>query len=185
MLTLEEYREIKEKMDEAQEDDTPYATVTDDELHILGNPNNTKTKSHEYTVGFAFPRTKEWEKSVGEENILKKTDNYIYMERKFEDVFITPRMQAAVVSSFVEFYAFFQKINADGSVEEPTLDEIRVILRELSGELEAAMYNAVGKVLGVKEELIDFMIIGDVVKTCLKLIGDFPEIVNEADLFFG
>lgn len=185
MITMENYGEIQNAINFAKQDDTPIVAVTDDEISVLGDPNKTQKKVKSYRIRFAFPKTADWIKAIGQENIEKSTENYIVTTMEFKNVTITPRLQAKVVSSFVELYSFFQKVEENGAVVDPTLEDIRMILSELSNDIEDKMYNAVSSVLGISAKYTDYMVISDVIRTTAQLIVDFPEILNEADLFFA
>ena len=43
-ITYEEFVEMKKKMDEAEEDTTPYAITDGDEISVVGDPNKTEIK---------------------------------------------------------------------------------------------------------------------------------------------
>lgn len=185
MLTLENYKGIQDAIEIAREDDTPILAVSEDEIAVLGDPNKTKAKKGNYKIKFAFPKTEEWIKSVGAEKIEKYTQNYIVTSMEFKDVTVTPRTQAKVTAAFVELYAFFTKVESDGTVVDPTLEDVKSILSELTNEIEDKMYNAVATVLEISPKYADYMLLGDVIRVTGQLIADFPDIINEADLFFG
>ena len=52
-LSLEEFMAIKEHMDEAENDETPYAAVKDNQIHIVGDPNKTEVKKRDFVIQFA------------------------------------------------------------------------------------------------------------------------------------
>ena len=55
-ITYEEFVEMKKKMDEAEEDTTPYAITDGDEISVVGDPNKTEIKKNDYVILFAYPQ---------------------------------------------------------------------------------------------------------------------------------
>lgn len=180
MITMEEFEKMKEAMEKAEKDETPYMAVANEEMHVLGDPNKTETKKGEYKIRFAFP--KKWEVK---DEVIKETDNFKVVERTYHDVMISARLHPSVISSFVRIQSFFSMIEDDGSIREPSEDEVKMLLEELNDEMTETIYNAVGAVLKLSPEEKDCMLITSVMTTVIQIINDFPEIINEADLFFG
>ena len=185
MITLEEYRDVKSAMNESLEKDTVNLVIQDDEMHVVGDPNKTKVKKHDYKVRFAFPNTEKYKKMLKNEQILKETANYLVMEQEFKDVFVSPRLHSSVLSSFSEVYAMFVYITDDGELRDLTPEEELNVLKMMGEDVTNRMYHAVATVLEIESDYEDFMLIGDVVKVMVQLIVDFPEIINDTDLFFA
>lgn len=185
MISYEDYRSIGNAIDFAKEQDTVNMVIQDDEMHVKGDPNDTKLEKYHYTVRFAFPKTEKYRKMLKNETILKETDNYLLIEQEYKDVFVSPRLHSSVIASFADVYKLYVYITDDGEVRELNGDEARVVLEMMNEEMTASLYHAVATVLGVSKEFEDFMLIGDVVKTMINLIMDFPEIINDTDLFFA
>lgn len=181
-ITREEFDEIKRKLDEAENDTTPYAVVANDEVGIVGDPNKTEMKKGEYTIRFGFPNTKEWRAQIDESEIFKETENYIGIEKTFSNVFVSPRRHSTVLSAFTELYAFFNYITDDGEVRELTEDEIPKALQMLDENIDA-VYRAVGSVIGIDDSVMEWAFQTDITYALLKMIKDFPEIINETDFF--
>ena len=181
-MTKEEFEEIKRTLDDAENDTTPYAVVANDEVGIVGDANNTEAKKGEYTIRFGFPNTEEWRKQIDPNEIFKETENYIGVKRTFKSVFVSPRRHSTVLTAFTELYAFFNYITEDGEVRDLTEDEIPMALKILDENADA-VYNAVATIIGISPEVSEWMLQTDVTYTLLKIINDFPEIINEADFF--
>lgn len=181
-ITREQFEELKRRFDEAENDNTPYTIVTDNEIGIVGDPDLTQMKKGEYTIKFGFPNTKEWRDKISEDEIWKETENYIGVEKTFKNVFISPRRHSTVLSAFTELYAFFNYITDDGEVRELTEDEVPMALQILDENIEA-VYKAVGAVIGLDTDMIDYMIPLSASVALLQMVNDFPEIINETDFF--
>lgn len=182
-LSLEEFMAIKEHMDEAENDETPYAAVKYNQIHIVGDPNKTEVKKKDFVIQFAYPNTEAWRKQIKEEEIFNETPNYIGVERHFEDVWVPPRVQTAVMTAFTELYAFFTIVMENGEVRDMELDEIKMALRELNQEAVEAMCHAVATVLRINPREEDFMLTTSTATCLIQMIDAFPEIINGMDFF--
>lgn len=186
-MTVEEFIAMKKAMDEAENDDTPYAIMdtANDELQIVGDPNKTELKKYEYKIQFAYPNTEKWEKVLDDADVkvLKKTDNYLGVERTYKDVWVPPRSYMAVQTSFAELYQFMNVVSDDGEIRDLTDDEIIVALRMLDQEMMDAMYHAVATVLRIPQEEEEFMLPTLTMAAVMAMIKDFPEIINGMDFF--
>lgn len=181
-FTKEEFEEIKRTMDKTEEDNTPFAIVTENEVGVMGDPNMTEPKKGEYTIKFGFPNTEEWKKVIEPNEIFKETENYIGVEKTFKNVFISPRKHPTVLAAFTELYAFFNYISEDGEVRDLTEEEIPMALQMLDENIDA-VYRAVGAVLGLDPDVSDWMLQTSASYALLQMIHDFPEIINETDFF--
>ena len=66
--------EIQKSMNEATKDDTPFPVVTKDGINVVGNPNKTEIKSHDYNVRFRFPKS--MADGIDPKDILEKIGDY-------------------------------------------------------------------------------------------------------------
>ena len=184
MITMDDYREVGKAIDFATSQDTLNLVVQDEEMHVKGDPSDTKVEKHDYTIRFAFPNTEKYRKILKKEQILKETKNYLLVAQTFTDVFVSPRMHSAVLSSFADLYSMYTFITDDGEVRRLEPDEEKMVLDMLGEEMTSKMYHAVATILGINKNMEDMMLISDVVITMVNIILDFPEIVNDTDLFF-
>lgn len=184
MITMEDYKKVGNAIDLATNQDTLNMIVQDDEMHVVGDPLKTKVEKHDYTVRFAFPNNERYKKLLKNEQILNETKNYLLIEQKFEDIFVPPRLHSSVLSSFSELYSLFTFVTDDGEVRRLNSEEEKVVLDMLSEEITDKMYHVVAVILGISKEYENFMLIGDVIKSVIQIVTDFPEIVNDTDLFF-
>lgn len=182
-LSLEEFMAIKDSMDKAEEDTTPYAAVSEGQIHIVGDPNKTEVKKEDFVIQFAYPNTEFWRKQIDEKEIFNETPNYIGVEKHFKDVWVSPRLQTAIMTAFVELYAFFTTTMENGEVRDMTLDEIKIALRELNQEMVEAMCHAVGTILKIPPREEDFMLTTSTAVCLIKIVEAFPEVINGMDFF--
>lgn len=185
-MTVEQFIEMKKKMDEAENDTTPYA-ITDDDNNVLvvGDVSKTETKTHDYTIIFYYPNRPAFRERLEKEGveIIKETPNYLIFKRTYEDVWVPPRTYTAVQTSFVEVYRYFNVITENGELRDLTPDEIIEAMKLLDDEMIERMVHAVATVLRIpreEEECIYSLAIPEVMT---QMIVDFPEIINSVDFF--
>ena len=189
MITLDQLTDIKDAVESAREDDTPYIGIKDDELHVLGDPNKTEVKPADYVVHFAFPNTDEW-KARAEANgdeIGKTTDDgrWFLCKRTYKNVYLTPRRIGAVVSTIAAIESFIYKVTENGEIKDMTYEEMQSMMMVMNGELSDATYELVATVFRIPYDEMDFMLPLNTVENAIKIAVNNPSAVNEADLFFG
>lgn len=184
-MTIEQFIEMKKKMDEAENDTTPYAVAENDDISVVGDVNNTEIKKHEYVIQFAYPNNEFWKERINREGakILKETENYIGVEKRYKDVWIPPRVYTAVQTAFAEVYQFFNVATEDGNVRDLTNEEIVEALRILNQTMVESMCHAVATVLRIEPEEEQCMLPTSTMVTILLMIEDFPEVINGMDFF--
>lgn len=184
-LTVEEFIELKKKMDAAENDTTPYAIVDGDEISVVGDPNNTEVEKHDYVIEFGYPNTDAWKQRLKAEGaeIFGKSDNYIGVRRYYKDVWVPPMIYTAVQTAFAEMYQFFNVITDDGGIRDLTEDEMMVALKMLSQEMMESMAHAVATVLRIPEREEMFMLPLTTMASIMRMIDDFPELLNGVDFF--
>ena len=189
MITLDQFDELKDAFKEAENDDTPYIGIKDEEIHVLGDPNKTEVKSADYVVHFAFPNTEEWKARAianGDEIGPETQDGrYFLCKRKYGNVYLTPRRIGSVVSAMAKIEAFFYQMLENGDVKELTIDEMKSLLDVMNGELSDATYEVVATVLRIPYDEMDFMLPLNTVENAVNIALNNPSAVNEADVFFG
>ena len=189
MITLDQLTDIKDAVEEARKDDTPYIGIKDDELHVLGDPNKTEVKAADYVVHFAFPNTEEWKaraRANGDE-IGKTTEDgkWFLCTRTYKNVYLTPRRIGAVVTAIAQIESFLYKITENGEIKDLTYEEMQELMVVMNGELSDATYELVATVLRIPFDEIDYMLPLNTVENAVKIYVNNPSAVNEADLFFG
>lgn len=200
MLTLEEFEkmskaqqasELTSAVAEAQEDDTPYVGIVDDELHVIGDPDKTEVKKHDYIVHFTFPNTREWRdalKSSGD-TIESEQGDYVSVKREFKGVYVRPKQAKRTLEAFARLQIFLMSVgkleNGEYTVNVKTEDEARAMFESLDEACVNSMYDAVSAFLGISAEEGEFMRLDSAMFTLIKIIRDNPDILNGGNLFFG
>lgn len=184
-ITYEEFVEMKQKMDEAEQDTTPYAIVSDGEVSVVGDVNKTEITKHDYVIQFAYPNTQAWKDRLQSEGveIFKETPNYLGVERTYKDIWVAPRVYTAVQTAFAELYQFFNVVMEDGTIRDLTDDEIVDAIRMLSQDMMESMCHAVATVLHIPQNEEQCMLPTMTMAAVMRMIQDFPEILNGMDFF--
>lgn len=172
---LKTYDEIKEGIDNAPESPVPFPVVKDDKVNVIGDANETQINKRDFKIVLKLPA------EVDGDNDGK---GYTLKEVEFKDVFITPRQSAKVVSSLCRLMPFFRKIE-ENTAKEYAENEVVELLAEFGDEFVDSMYDLVAKVLKIDPSLVDFMTQASVINATVKIINDYPEVINEAEAFFS
>ena len=172
---LKAYEEIKEGIDKAPESPVPFPVIHDEKMSVIGDANETQINKHDFKIQFRLPEgVADGEKIDG--GILKEVD--------YKDVFITPRQSGKVVSSLCRMLPFFRRI-VDKGVADYTQEDIVQMLAEFGDDFVDDMYDLVGKTLKIDDALLDYMLPSSAVQATVKIVTEYPEIVNEAEAFFS
>ena len=189
MLNVGQLEDIKQAIEEAKKDDTPYICIKDDEIHVLGDPNKTEIKPADYVVHFAFPNTEENRakaKANGDEIGRESQDGkYFLCSRRYRNVYLSPRRIGAVVATIAQIEQFIYRITENGEIKELTNEEIQALLTVMNGELSDATYDLVATVLRIPFDEREWMLPMNTMENAVKIALNNPSAVNEADLFFG
>ena len=189
MISIDQLDELKGAIKEAEKDDTPYIGIKDDELHVLGDPNETEVKPADYVVLFAFPNTEEWRAraEMNGDRITKTSEDgrYFLCEREYKNIYLTPRRMANAVSALAQVESFLYKITDGGEVKDMTTAETLEAMNVMGGELADSTYDLVSTVLRIPYDEKDWMISSNVMLNTVKIVVNNPSAMNEADLFFG
>lgn len=181
MITKHDLDKVNTQLEAAQEDDTPFLVVTDDEMTVAGDPNKTGNKKHSYEITFRYPASMKSRFKDG----YREEGPFIYVPVTFDEITLTPRDDIEVVRAIVAMQPFVKKMQENGNVDEYTEEEQAEVIRYFSKDVEDAFYNLVKVFLGVPSDMVDYMQLDSVINTVCQLITDFPEVFNEADAFFG
>lgn len=176
-ITQEEMLKIKEAAKEAEESERPFPILKDGELAVVGDVNDIEVKKHDYTLKFRFP------KAMGIQG--KPVGDYVVQEVEYNDVYITPQNDFAVLRELMALIPFFNNLNDDGSITERSDEELAEIVSQLNDGIVESMYNIVAAVLRVDKELVPYIMPISCFDTVGAIIRDNPEAWNEADCFFG
>ena len=187
MITMEQFAELNGAIKDAQTDDTPFISTTDDEIHVFGNPNKTEIKSADYTVLFAFPDTKEWQRKINAtgDRVIKKIDRYVIVERTYKDIYLSPRNAGNAITAITLIESLMNDITEDGEVKPLSYDQMMSVMSSMNNEVSDAVYDLVGAVLRIPYAEQEWMLPLNAMENAVKIVKNNPSAVNEADLFFG
>ena len=187
MMTMEQFKELKGAMDNAQTDDTPFISTTEDEIHVFGDPNKTEIKSADYTVLFAFPDNEKWRRKIkaNGDKVIKTIDRYLVVKRKYNDVYLSPRNVGNAITALTMIESFMNEITEDGEVKPLSYEQMLSLMNTMNNEISDSVYELVGAVLRIPYEEQEWMLPMNATENAVKIVMNNPSAVNEADLFFG
>ena len=176
---LNMYETMDKGIEEAKESPIPYPIVKDDKLSVIGDANETELNKHDFTIVFRLPEgVADGEKVQG--GVLKEVE--------YKNVFISPRQSGKVVASLCRMLPFFRKIIDTSEGKEGvsfTRDEVVEMLAEFGDDFIDYMYDLVAKTLKIDDALVEYMQLESAMNATVKIIQNYPEIVNEAEAFFS
>ena len=204
MMTFEQFQEfqkfqeLKDKMKDSQNDNTPYLAVTsDDELHVIGDPNETEIVPADYTVYFLFPDNQKYREKVARTGAVETDEingrkiegeipsGQFLAKRTYKDIHITPRRVGSVVSAFVTVEQFFYDVSEDGEIRDMSYEESIEVFRMLNQEILDAVYDVVSAVLKIPKDEQEMILPINALEVATKMVIQNPDVVNNADLCFG
>lgn len=172
-MTQEEYIKTRESMEKAEQSTRPFAIPGDDEIIVAGDANDTAVNKSNFKITFRIPKE------------IDGKIQYQYTDIEYTNVFITPRQDSRIVKMIVDLLPFYQKASDDGGIEKYDSMEILELLSSFPDAVYDRLYDLVASVLGVDERLKIFMTTDSVLTAFAQICEVFPEVVNEADAFFG
>lgn len=180
-MTEQDIIEMKRAMDEAEKDDTPFVVQTDDSLTVVGDVNKTEVKQMDYKINFRVPV------NFGKDfdGVLSIDGRYKLFSVDYKNICITPRKEGKLKGKLLSLIPYFRDVDENGELRKLTDEEIALRFYGSDGEILDKTYDFVASVLGVNDELIDLMDDVSVIATFDKILGDFPELYNGADVFFN
>lgn len=170
---MDKYLEFKEGIEKAESDTTPFI-IPDDEIAIVGDANKTQLNCHDFSITFRIPQKME-------DGAIKQ----VMQTKEFHDVYITPRMDTQVVKLLTKFMTYFHKPLENGEISPYTDKEVEEIREKYDDEMLDLMYETVGVVLKISPVLREYMLRNSVEEAAIKIMAQYPELINEADTFFG
>lgn len=174
-MTKEQYDGLLEALDKAQESVRPFTVVKDDTLAVVGDANDTKVNKYTYEIKFKKPAFDDEGNITGEASETKT----------YKNVYVKPRQQTKLVKMLVMLLPYFRKVNEDGTIDKYTPFELGEIFASMDEEVYDLMYDLVSYVLDIPKEEKDYMEMVSVIGATLRFLVEFPEVVNEAESFFG
>lgn len=184
-MTEQDLMEIQKQMREAEKSTTPFAIVDGEgSISVIGDANKTELKTYSYTVKFRVPT--QFASLIGGGNEIVN-GKYTVAEIEYPDVYISPRKDILLLNYLNDLKGFLVDVLPDGETKDRGADElIPIIMSNITNKVILnAMYEFVGTAIGVSDELIPMMLYESVFENFIKLIEDFPELINEQDFFTG
>lgn len=186
MISMEEFQKLEEARRNAQNDDTPYVGIMNDTINVNGNPNNTEIKPADYTVHFYFPDTDVFRsrvRAVGDK-ILYTKDGFIYVEREYKGIYLTPRRMSDAVTAGAVIESFLTQITDDeGNIRALSYDELQGIMIGHYSEFKETAYDLVATVLRISEAEAEWLDPTETLTVALKIALNNPALMNESDFF--
>lgn len=170
LFTEEKIIQLKEAREKAMEDTTPFPVMKDGDLAVVGDANKTEVKKHDFVLRFIIP----------DEN-----GEYKPVDIKYEDVWVKPRHSVTVQRLMTALQPLFYKVQENGKISEMSSDEMLEVVRLYEQNVIDQIYRLVAVVLGVNDELVDFIEPASVIKAFNKIMLLFPDMVKASDGFFG
>lgn len=170
-MTDQNILDIRDALNSDEGENVPFAVVKDQNIAVFGDVNETAIQKRDYTIQFQFPV----ETSDGVQ--------YKYHEKVYKDVFIKPIQQTKVVRLLAQLYPYFKTV-VDGEVKELSDEALINIVASMEDRVIDTMYTLVAQVLGIDEELKDYMMGGSVITAAIQLIKSNPSAKREAAAFF-
>lgn len=184
-MTEQDLMEIQKQMREAEKSTTPFAIVDGEgSISVIGDANKTELKTYSYTVKFRVPT--QFVSLIGGGNEIVN-GKYTVAEIEYPDVYISPRKDILLLNYLNDLKGFLVEVLPDGETKDRGADElVPIIMSNITNKVILnAMYEFVGTAIGVSDELIPMMLYESVFENFIKLIEDFPELINEQDFFTG
>lgn len=140
-FTISDFLDIKDKLENAREDDTPFAVQNDGSLSVIGDSNKTEKKMFDYNVKFRYEKD---ELNSIPEN-AKQVGKYVMFEIKFDDVHINPRKDLELVESSL---GLFPIVNAFSEIAQDKDNKVNELSKKYGIEIEKKID---GKYIPAKE----------------------------------
>lgn len=185
MISMEQFEQIQEAKKNAQADDTPYIGIVNDTINVNGNPNRTEIKPADYVVHFYFPDNAEFRRRVKAtgDRIISENSGYIYVERVYKNIYITPRRMSDAVTAGAVIESFLSKITEDGEVKALSWEEIQSVMMSEYSRFKETAYDLVSVVLGIPDIEAEWLDPSETLVVALQIAMNNPALMNEADFF--
>lgn len=186
MMTMDEFDMLEGARRNAQADDTPYVGIMNDTINVNGNPNNTEIKPADYTVHFYFPDNETFRsrvKAVGDK-VLYTKDGYMYVEREYKGVYLTPRRMSDAVTAGAIIESFLTTIaDEEGNIKALSYDELQRVMVGNYSEFKETAYDLVSTVLRISDAEAEWLDPTETLMVAFKIALNNPALMNESDFF--
>lgn len=170
-MTDNQIIDIHEALNSAEEDTTPFVAVQDDTIAVFGDANKTQVKKLDYSIDFRVP-------IITESGMEIKEHTQVY-----KNVFVKPRQEMGAIRLIAQLYPYFKQV-VDGEPRDMTKDEIIAVVGSMEDKVVNTMYDLVAHILGVDDELKDYMDGISVIVAATQIMRSNPSTLNAASTFF-
>lgn len=201
--TPEEWEEFINIRNEARESDVPFLGVEENKsgLMVVGNPNKTEVKYHDYTLEFRMPIS-----FFEGEDALEYPAEYLEVgagsqkslrfKKTYQDVFISPRKNTKIMNSFMKLAPFFVLLKDDGKIvvdegnKKATLNlsekEMAQYMSRICDdtEMQDGFYDVVQAFLDVDLKELDYAYDHSILTTFFTFIKNHKDILNQFEELF-
>lgn len=185
VMTLEQYRAVKEGLQKAEEESTkPYIVQQEDELAVARDATQTQLEKEDYTVHLTIPIYEIEEKGelLADATVVQENSHSIKLKKTFKGRFISPRMQTKMGMSALQILPFFKPFMEDGKITDVSDEQANDLLIRYGTKLVDSIYEVVSIFLDIPD-LVDGLDWGDAIDTFIKMANHHPEFFNEVDSF--
>lgn len=123
-FTLNDWLGIKDSLEKAREDETPFAVHGNDgSLSVIGNANKTENKKFDYQVKFRYEKD---ELQAIPPN-AKEVGKYVTFTIDFEDIHVNPRKDLELVESAMNIYPLIKDL---GEIAEDKANKVEELAKK-------------------------------------------------------
>lgn len=185
MITMEQFQQMNEARQNAEADDTPYMGIVDGTINVNGNPNKTEIKPADYTVHFYFPDNEQFRARVRAtgDTVLGTDSGYMYVERTYRNVYITPRRMPDAVTTMAVIESFLNTITEDGEIKALSYDQLKQVMMGSYTEFKETAYDLVSTVLGISPAETEWLDPTETLTVAFQIAMNNPALKNEGGFF--
>ena len=170
IFTEDKIIQLKEAREKAMEDTTPFPVMKDGDLAVVGDANKTEINKHDFVLTFIVP---------------DKNGQYVKRDVEYKGIYMKPRQAVTVQRLMTALQPLYSMVKPGGKVEDYTEEEMMELAVAYEGTVLDQIYRLVAVVLGVNDELVDFIDPESAVNAYHKIMKLYPDMVKASDSFFG
>lgn len=163
-MTKDEMLAIKDGLDHADTKE-PFLYTEDNDIKVVGDANNTKVTSHDYSLVF-------------------ETEDGERVESTFQNIYVTPRKRTGVVRLLTKMIPYFRAADSKGNVRTLSNQEFAETMAGMGDEVYAVIYELAGTLLDLPNEMVECIDPISALKFAAHVIYNNPAAVQEAEMSF-
>ena len=166
--------EVRDLLNNPDDNDTTPYPIIDEQgtVNVVGDANKTEIKAGTYNMTFRVPVVND------EGGVVYQT-----ITKKYENVFITPRLDPHIMEAFAVLKSLVYK-EEDGQIVQMSEDESVAEFYNHGDYFIDAVSHLVATFLKVDSELEPYMSVDDVLAISKELMRTYPEMVKGGNAFF-